>query len=235
MFYSDAGLPTLCHDNRIISRNVTLIHTFHNSLDTLLHTNPLSFLTGYWFSRCWVNAQATEWFSPTVEAAFQVTLTVTQTAHTPLSVRLLEDWKASWTPPPPGDPRRHFAPLGEPPDLSIHPFVTGVLTTQSRAYQSAAFQLIMGHAFEADYSARFRANTGDNTICPHCGDCYTSDHILFECDHFWYERATIIEYDKNYLFSTLSGSKMLVRFLHQTQSLLQPLPSRTDPPDRAIA
>ena len=235
MFYSDAGLPTLCRDNRIISCNITLINTFHNSLDTLLHTNPLSFLTGYWFSRRWVNARAAEWFMLAVKAAFQATLTVMQTIHKPLSERLLEDWKASWTPPPPRDPRCHFTPLGEPPELSLHPFVTWVLTAQSPTYQSAAFQLITGHAFNADYFTRFQANAGDNTTCPHCGDRYTIDHILFNCDHFWYERTTIIECDKNYLFSTLSGGKMLVQFLHQMQSLLRPLPARTDPPDRAIA
>ena len=89
-----------------------------------------------------------------------------------------------------------------------------MLTAQSRAYQSAAFQLITGHAFDAGYSARFRALAGDNTSCPHCGDAHTIDHILFECDHLWYERATILECDKTYLFSTTSGGKMLVRFLH---------------------
>ena len=214
--------------------NVTLINTLHHTLDTLLHTNPLLFLSGYWFSRHWVNARADEWFSPTVEAAFQATLTATQTVHTPLSERLLEDWKTSWTPPPPGDPRRHYAPLGEPPDSSLHPFVQGVLTTQSRAYQSASFQLITGHAFDASYSAHFQANADDNTTCPHCGDRHTIDHVLFDCNHHWYERATILECDKNYLFSTLSGGKMLVRFLHQTQSLLCPLPTHTDPPDRPV-
>ena len=155
MFYSDTGLPTLCHDNRIILRNVTLINTFHHSLDTLLHTNPLSFLSGYWFLRCWVNTRATEWFTPAVEAVFQATLAATQTIHKPLSECLLEDWRASWTPPLPGDPRRHFTPLGEPPDLSLHPFVNRFLTVQSCAYQSAAFQLITGHVFDAGYSARF--------------------------------------------------------------------------------
>ena len=214
ILYSDAGLPTLNCDNRIISRNVTLINTLHHTFDTLLYTNPLSSILGHWFSRRWVNARATEWFSPTVEAAFQATLSTTQTIHKPLTERLLEDWRASWTPPPPGDPRRHFSPLGEPPDTSLHPFVLGVLTAQSRAYQSAAFQLITGHAFDAGYSACFRATAGDNTSCPHCGDTHTIDHILFECDHFWYERATILECDKSYLFSTTSGGKMLVRFLH---------------------
>ena len=110
MFYSDAGLPTLCRDNRIISRNVTLINTLHHSLNTLLYTNPLSLLSGYWFSRRWVNARAAEWFTLAVEAAFQATLSATQTIHKPLTECLLEDWRASWMPPPPGDPRHHFTP-----------------------------------------------------------------------------------------------------------------------------
>ena len=239
MFYSDAGLPTL-GDNRIISHNVTLrnvplINTFHHSFDTLLYANPSSFITGHWYSRRWVNARADEWFTPAVEAAFQATLTATQNIHKSPSERLLDDWRATWTPPPPGDAHRHFAPLGEPPELTLHPFVMGVLTAQSRAYQSAAFQIITGHAFDASYSSRFRKNAGDNTTCPHCGDRFTIDHALFDCDHFWYERATIIECDKHYLLSTSSGGKMLTRFLHATQTLLCPLPARNDPPDPTMA
>jgi hypothetical protein len=235
MFYSDAGLPTL-GDNRIISkrvltRNVLLLNTFHHAISSLLDTNPLSFLTGHWFSRRWVNARANEWYAPTKELAFQATLTATQTVQTPLSERLLEDLRAAWTPLPPGDPRRHFAPFSDPPDTTLHPFVKGVITAQSHAYQSAAFQLITHHAFDAGYSSRFRRNAGDNTTCPHYGDEHTIDHVLFECDHFWYQRATIIECDKSYLFSTFSGGKMLTRFLHATQSLLRPLPARNDPPD----
>jgi hypothetical protein len=216
LFYSDAGLPTLSSDNRIISCNVTLINTLHHSLDMLLHTNPLSFLSGHWYLRRWVNAQADEWFTPAVEAAFQATLAATQTIYKPLSEHLLEDWQSTWTPPPPEDSRRHFTPLGKPPDLLLHPFVQGVLTTNSHTYQSATFQIITGHAFDATYSSRFRANAGNNTTCPHYGDRYTVNYILFNCNHFWYECATILECDKNYLFSTLSGGKMLVRFLHQT-------------------
>ena len=215
--------------------NVPLINAFHHSIDTLLNTNPLSFLTGHWYSKHWVNAQANEWFTPAVEATFQATLTATQTTQIPPSECLLEDWRATWTPPPPGDPRCNFAPLGEPPDLSFHPFIKGVLTAQSCAYQSAAFQLITRHAFNANYSSHFQKNAGDNTICPHCGDRHTIDHVLFKCDHHWYECATIIKCDKTYLFSTYSGGKMLTQFLHQTQSLLCPLPTHNDPPDPTLA
>ena len=225
LFFTDAGLPTLS-DHRIISksassRNVPYINAFHRSLEELLNANNHSFLTGHWFSRQWVNAHTSEWLAPTVEDAFQATLMAPQILRSLPSERLLEDWRAMWTPPTPGDPRRHFAPLGEPPHTTLHPFVTGVLTSQSRAYQSAAFQIITGHAFDANYSLRFRQNAGDNTTCPHCGDLHTIDHVLFDCDHHWYPRATIIECDKNFLFSTLSGGKMLVKFLHQTQMMKQ--------------
>ena len=179
-----------------------------------LSNNPLCFLTGHWFSKHWANAWTEEWLTLAVEAMFQATLTATQTIHKPLSERLLEDWRSSWTAPLPGDQHCHFTPLGEPPNLHLHPFVQGVLTAESCAYQSAAFQLITGHAFNATYSSCFQAGTGNNTICPHCSDHYTVNHVLFNCDHFWYECATTIECDKNYLFSTLSGGKMLVHFLH---------------------
>ena len=172
---------------------------------------------------------------PTVEAAFQATLTAPQTIQIPLSEHLVEDWRATWTPPLPRDPCRHFAPLCEPPDTSLHPFVKGVISAQSHAYQSAAFQLITGHAFDTNYSSCFRRNAGDNTTCPHCSERHTIDHILFNCDHFWYQCTTIIECDKSYLFSTFSGGKMLTRFLHETQSLLHPLPACNDPPDPTMA
>ena len=231
IFYSDTGLPTLTSDTKTI-RNVTLINSFHNSLHDTLTNNPLLHITGRWFSKHWVDARTTEWLQPGVELAFQATLTRPQHMIIPLSDRLEEEWRSTWAAPPPGDPCRNFTPLGEPPSLTIPDFVHGTLTANSRSYQSAAFQLITGHAFEANYSTRFRARANDNTSCPHCGDFYTTDHILFECDHFWYERATTIHCDKNYLFSTFSSGKMLVKFLHLTQSLLQPLPGRTDPPDR---
>ena len=237
MFFTDAGLPTLGDPllTKSVRSRAPLLKAFHNALSDILDTNPLLFITGHWFSRRWVNTRTREWLAPTVEAAFRASLSAPQNVLKPPSERLLEDWRAMWSPPRPGDPRRHFAPLGEPPDLTIHPFVTGVLTAQSRTYQSTAFQLITGHAFDAGYSLRFRRNAGDNTTCPHCGNLHTIDHALFECDHYWYQRATIIECDKNFLFPTLSGGKMLTKFLHQAQTLLRPLPDRNDPPDPTMA
>ena len=90
MFYSNTGLPTLTSDNRIIC-NVTLINTFYNSVDDTLTNNPLSFLTGHWFSKHWVDTWTEEWFKLAVKTAFQVTLTSPQTIPKPLSERLLED------------------------------------------------------------------------------------------------------------------------------------------------
>ena len=74
IFYSDAGLPTLTSDTRII-HNVTLINSFHNSVDDTLTNNPLLHITGRWFSKRWANARTAEWLQPGVELAFQATLT----------------------------------------------------------------------------------------------------------------------------------------------------------------
>jgi hypothetical protein len=133
MFYFNAGLPTLTSDTRII-RNVTLINTFHNSIDDTLTNNPLSYITGHWFLKHWVNARTKEWFQPGVETTFQATLTHSQTIPIPPSERLLKEWRSSWTAPPPGDPHRHFTLLGEPPGLTIPDFVQGVPTAESHPY-----------------------------------------------------------------------------------------------------
>ena len=186
MFYSDAGLPTLTSDTRII-RNISLINSFCNSVDDTLTNNPLSYITGHWFSKRWVNARTEEWLQPGVETAFEATLTHPQTVPLPLSERLVEEWRSFWTAPLPGDPYHHFTLLREPPSLTIPDFVQGVLTAESHPYQSTAFQLITGHAFDTTYSRCFRARADDNTTCPHCGDIYTINHILFHCDHFWYK------------------------------------------------
>ena len=51
---------------------------------------------------------------PAVKATFQAMLTATQTIHKPLSEHLLEDWRNSWTPPPPRDPVTTLLPLENP-------------------------------------------------------------------------------------------------------------------------
>jgi hypothetical protein len=58
-------------------------------------------------------------------------------------------------------------------------FTQGSLTAPSRRLQSACFQLITGHAFEADYSDTFRRNAGDTISCPTCEERYTIDHVSF--------------------------------------------------------
>ena len=154
LFYSDAWLPTLNRDNRI-SRNVTLINTFFNSVDNTLSNDPSLLLTGHCFLKHWVDAQTREWFQPAVEATFSATLTNPQTILKTLSERFLEDWRSTWTAPLPGDPHHHFTPLREPPGLTLPDFIHRVLTADSCLYQSAAFQPITRHTFNATYSSWF--------------------------------------------------------------------------------
>jgi hypothetical protein len=60
-------------------------------------------------------------------------------------------------------------------------------------------------------------------------------HVLFDCDTFWEPHGIILDPISHntihQLFSSESGGRRLVEFLHTTQALLRPLPPRpTDPP-----
>jgi hypothetical protein len=133
------------------------------------------------------------------------------------------------------DPRRYYSVFFDDPSPTLHPFVLGVLTSKSRALQCAAFQLATHHAFHADYSSSFRPTAGDNTSCPHCGDLWTMNHVLFDCPEFWEPRGMVLDpiyhNTTHQLFSSKNGGRRLVEFLHATQALLRPLPPRpTGPP-----
>jgi|SRR6266850_907935 len=90
---------------------------------------------------------------------------------------------------------------------------------------------ITGHAFQADYSIRFRPSVDDTLSCPSCRDLYTTRHVLIECPDLLELRTEHIHnYSFHRLFSTASGAKCLTAFLHYSQQLLHPLPPRPDPP-----
>src|SRR6266850_656053 len=125
--------------------------------------------------------------------------------------------------PPTTHPR--YLPFTEPSSATLHPFVLGTLGAKSCRLQTACFQLITGHSFQADYSTRFRPSANDTLSCPHCGERYTTRHILLECTHLDDLRLeTIGNYSLFRLFSTASGAARLTVFLHKSQELLRPLP-----------
>ena len=89
--------------------------------------------------------------------------------------------------------------------------------------------MITGHSFQADYSLKFRAEAQDNLECPRCGEHCNTSHILEDCNSLWAARGDFLRtYDTNDLFSSYQGARALVQFLHETQTLLRPIP----PPER---
>jgi hypothetical protein len=91
-----------------------------------------------------------------------------------------EDFEARDSDPP-------YLPFTQPsaPD-HLHPFVQGVLESNSQRLQCTAFQTITGHSFQADYSLRHRPNAPDTLICPLCTPdrLYNTHHILVVCRHY---------------------------------------------------
>jgi hypothetical protein len=133
------------------------------------------------------------------------------------------------------DPCRFYSVFFDDPLPSLHPFVTGVLSSKSRTLQCAAFQLATHHEFHADYLSSFHPTTGDNTLCPHCNAPWTMPHVFFDCDTFWEAHGMFLDpiyhNTTHQLFSSNNGGRCLIKFLHATQALLRRLPPRpTDPP-----
>jgi hypothetical protein len=204
-----------------------------NAFDDFL-TDPDLIFTGFWFSKAWVGARTKEWHHQRKEEATYWTIHVLPPLP-PSKDRIYLEWHCNHTPFHQSDPRRSYAVFYDDPLPSPHPFIAGVLSSDSRSLQSASFQLATHHAFHADYSASFRPTAGDNTLCPHCGLPWTMTHVLFGCDHFWEARGLILDplhHNTTYqLFSLKDGGRHLVDFLHATQALLRPLPPcPTDPP-----
>ena len=131
--------------------------------------------------------------------------------------RMFQEWDASL--PPTHDCRRLLPTYALHSSPRFSPFTQGVLSLANCQLQSVAFQIYTGHAFNADYSDRFRPLVNDNTICPHCEDkypeCFTIAHALNECNTFWTNniyRDTVRLTTPGYLLSCEVGGRKLTRF-----------------------
>jgi endonuclease/exonuclease/phosphatase (EEP) superfamily protein YafD len=232
IFYTDKSFPTYAtstYSSTHLPLSLALTHAFED----LLTDADLTF-TGFWFSKAWAGARAGEWHPQRkAEATFK---TIYEQPPLPSSRdRIFSEWRRNRAPFRRSDPRRLYSVFYDDPSPSLHPFVIGALSGNSRSLQSAAFQLATHHAFHADYSSSFRPTAGDNTTCPHCSASWTMPHVLFDCDTFWEARGLhldpIYHNTIHHLFSSKPGGRRLVEFLHATQALLRPLPPRpTDPP-----
>jgi hypothetical protein len=92
-------------------------------------------------------------------------------------------------------------------------------------------QIATGHCFDASYSTHFRPSADGHTDCPHCGEPYTTTHVLDDGNCY------VIECQEGNLTDTLAhgftyfnGGIKLATFLHINQVFLCPL----DPVPREI-
>ena len=232
IFYTDKSFLSYI-TSTYASSHLPFSAAITNALNNLLADTDLTF-TGFWFSKAWVGAWADEWHQQCKEEA--TLKTIYELPPLPsLKDRMFLEWRRNGAPFHRSDPRWFYSVFFDDPLPSLHPFVNGVLSSKSCALQCAAFQLATHHTFHADYSSSFHPSAGDNTSCPHCNIPWTMPHILFNCDTFWEACGTILNplYHNtiHQLFSSKSGGRHLVEFLHVTQALLRPLPPRpTDLP-----
>jgi hypothetical protein len=155
--------------------------------------------------------------------------------HHPLSIpskqRMFDEWNTNSIHRDSNPPYLPFIQPSNP--NTLHPFVVGVLASSSHHLQCAAFQVIMGHSFQGDYSLRHHPTAPNNTTCPHCGAFYNFWHIIAVCRHFAPHRTRLLVngyFSLHTLFSTKLGGQHLCEFLKATNTLLHPLPPQPDQP-----
>jgi hypothetical protein len=190
IFYMDKSFPSYVMST-YQSSHLPFSAAITNALDDLLTDTDLTF-TGLWFSKAWVGAWAKEWHQQRKEEATLKTIYDLPPLLSSKDHMFLE-WRRNRPPFHRTDPQQFYSIFFDDPLPFLHPFVTGVLSSKSRALQCAAFQLTTHHAFHADYSSSFRPSAGDNTSCPHCNTPWTMPHVLFDCNEFWEAHSSFLD------------------------------------------
>jgi retron-type reverse transcriptase len=229
-FYADSSLPKFIFNHRTLP-NLSLIIKLTDTLSSIFSSRPFTKITGHWYSQSWSWPWKTDWKAPLLErATFEY---IHNPSPIPSKVRMFEEWNEDYEARDSDPPYLPFTQPSTPDHL--HPFVQGVLEHDSRRLQCAAFQIITGHSFQADYSLRHRPTAPDTIICPLCSPDRICNlvHILVVCRHHAIHRnRLIINHSLSFhtIFSTTIGGRRLCEFLKATNALLRPLPPRPDQP-----
>ena len=231
IFFQDASFPSYCINSHVPSATLSLAAVTCRAISDLLDRSQGSII-GHWHPGTWSWPGQSSWTAiqlSLVEQMIAATLSHNTTQLPSSKDLIFTEWSHTRPRLKPRDPRRHLPPFSDEPSPTLHPFVKGVLSAGSRHLQCAAFQVITGHSFQADYSLKFRAEAQDNLECPRCGEHCNTSHIIEDCDSLWVARRDILRScATNDLFLSYQGARTLVQFLHETQTLLRPIP----PPER---
>jgi hypothetical protein len=226
-FYNDSSLPLFIFNHHSLP-NLSHIIKLTHTLDSIIPSR-LANIIGYWYSPCWSWPWKVDWISFLLEHA--TSYFIINPPALPSKTRMFEEWNEDYESRESDPP---YAPFTQPshPD-HLHPFVQGVLKSNSRRLQCAAFQVITGHSFQGDYSLHHRPTASDNTTCPHCGRFYNTWHVFYKCRHYAIPRMRLLV--GGYLsttttFSNTHGGRRFCEFLKASNALLRPLPPRPDQP-----
>jgi hypothetical protein len=226
IFFQDA----IFHTYFTIPSPPSLFLPVTQAIEDYLATSPSSRIVGFWANLSWSWPSLESWSDVTSSLhndKFHTTLLCNHSSNQRLSSKdqMFQEWENNFQPPPPNDPHHHYPVLADPPCIELHPFTKGVLSAQSHRLQAAAFQLATRHCFSAEYSTWFRSSARDQTNCPRCGDLFTPTHVLEDSACYVIERQEggLDTLTLAHLFTSFSGGKQLVKFLHINQVFLCPL------------
>jgi hypothetical protein len=226
-FYNDSSLPSFIFNHHLLP-NIPHITRLTHTLDRSIPSRFAN-ITGHWYSPRWSWPWKKNWTVHLLERATR--LAISTPPPPPSKTRMFEEWNEDYEARESDPPYLPFTQPSQPDHL--HPFVQGVLESNSRRLQCAAFQIITGHSFQGDYSLRHRPTAPDNTTCPHCGRFYNTEHILFMCHQFAVPRMRLLVggyLSMHTTFSNAHGGRRLCKFLKASNTLLRPLPPRPDQP-----
>ena len=140
-----------------------LSYNLRSLLTAFFDANPLHHADTYRYSIKWSGLPGMARIDSLSEEHQLLTFPLPPPSLITPKAQLLRDWQDDYD-------RLHrdarywqsiIRPDGKPP-----PFYKGALSRLDRRTSSSAVQLAFDHAFTATYSELFRANAGDNTLCP---------------------------------------------------------------------
>jgi hypothetical protein len=132
-----------------------------------------------------------DWIGPTADQAFHHTLSQERPPPSSSS-RLLDEWRGAWEPPAPRALSAHLATL-PPSPYPASPKASSPLGHDTCSPQH--FKLSPGTPSKA--TTHSISDNEPETTCPHCYEFCSSDHILFNCNHFWEPRGLIFTSSKS--------------------------------------
>jgi len=150
---------------------LNLSHAFHSALSTFLSADPLHHVDLFRYSIKWSGLPGTAMIDTLSEEQQSIIFPLPPPSLLNPKAQLLRLMQDQY------DLLRRDSRIWQSiirPDGKPPPFIQGAISRKDRRMFSSAVQLAFDHAFTITYSDIFRANAGDNPLCPEHGTPHPS-------------------------------------------------------------